>query len=99
MRAGEQQRRLVASRMDRRDHRDVDIARLVAEQRCGLLLAAGRDRIDVEVIGIAGKMRRDRRAASRLEAAVTAEMMMSASAHRVGGRGREPHADVFAGLP
>ena len=60
VRAGQQQRRFVTGRMDRREDRDVDVARLGAEQLCGFLLAAGRHRIDVEEIRIAGQMRRDR---------------------------------------
>ena len=41
MRAGDQHRRPVPRRMDRRDHRDVDIARRVAEQRSVSCLRPG----------------------------------------------------------
>ena len=64
----------------------------------GRLLAAGRDRVDVEKELAARDAGLTDCAASRLEAAVTAEMTISASAHRVGGRVREPHADPLAGL-
>ena len=80
MRPGEQHRRLVPRRIDRRQHRDIDIARLVAEQLRGLLLAAGRDRIDVEEIRLADQdAPLTDCAASTLDAAVTAAMTMSAS--------------------
>ena len=97
MRAGDQQRRAVARRMDRRHHRDVDVARAFADERGGLLLAAGRDRIDVEVIGIAGKMRRDRTRGLQAGGGGDRRDDHIGFRDRVGRRGREPHAGFFAG--
>jgi len=57
---GKQHRRLMPRRINRRQHRDVDIAAGIAEELCGVLLAAGRDRVDVEKVRRAGKMRLDR---------------------------------------
>jgi hypothetical protein len=58
--AGEQQRCLVPRRMNRRHDRDVDVAGAVAEKLRGFLLAAGRDRVDVEKERFASNMRLDR---------------------------------------
>jgi hypothetical protein len=59
MRAGKQHRRLMPRRINRRQHRDVDIAAGIAEELCGVLLAAGRYRVDVEKVRRDGKMRLD----------------------------------------
>src|SRR5580700_4637982 len=65
-------------RIDRRQHRDVDIACGVGQKLRGVLLAARRHRIDVEEKRLAAGWRLTESAASVLDAAVTAEMMMSA---------------------
>jgi hypothetical protein len=54
-------------RIDRRQYGDVDVACGTAEQFCGVLLAAGRDRIDVKKERISAQMRlhRFRRVAAR----------------------------------
>jgi hypothetical protein len=48
VRSGNEQRRLMACRVDRRQHGNVNIARGGAEHFGAVLLAAGRHRIDVE---------------------------------------------------
>ena len=97
MRAGEQHRRLMPRRIDRRQHGDVDIARGVAEELCGLLLAAGRNRIDVEEIRLAGEMRLDR--LRRFDAGRGGDGGDDhvRPAHGVGGRTGAAHADRFGG--
>ena len=87
----------MAQRMDRRDHRHVHIAGALAQQLRSLLLAAGRDRINVEIIGCAGEMRLDR--AGSLE---TGGRRHRGNDHvglgdRLGRRIRQPHADGLAG--
>ena len=98
MRTREQERGLVALRMDRRQDRDIDIARGAFEQARGFLLAAGRDRIDVEIVGIAGDVRRDR--LRRLEARCGGHGRNDdvGVGDRIGGRGRKPRADPLARL-
>ena len=98
MRTREQQRRLVAGRVDRRQDRDIDIARLGAEQRLGVLLAAGRDRVDVEEIGIAGQMRRDRPRGFEARSGGDGGDDDVGAARGVRRRACEPRADALAGL-
>ena len=93
MRAGEQQRRLVRLGMDRREDRDVDVARGAAESLRGFLLAARRDRIDVEKIGIARNMRRDRLRGIETRAGGHRRNDDVGVRDRIGRRGGEPRAD------
>ena len=53
MRACDQKRRPVPGRVDGGNHCNVDIAGPFAQEPGGLLLVAGRNRIDIEIIGIA----------------------------------------------
>ena len=67
MRPGQQHRRLVQRRMHRRHHRDIDVAHRAVERLRGFLLAAGRDRVDVEIelVGPQIRLRRHRRIEAR----------------------------------
>ncbi len=83
--------------MDRRDHRDVDIARLAVEQLCGRLLAAGRHRIDVEIIGIAAQVRLDRLGGLKARGRRHRRNHHVGIGDRVGRRTRQPDAEFLAG--
>ena len=98
VRACEQHRRLMARRMDRRQHRDIDIARRVAKELCGFLLAAGRDRIDVEEERLLREVRLDR--LGRIDARCRRHRRNNRvrAAHRIGRRGGATHADRRSGV-
>ena len=80
-------------RIDRRDDGDIDIARAVGEKLLGLLLAGGRDGIDVEEIGPAGKMRLDRKRCINARRRCHRRNNHIGIAQRVGGGGGAAHAD------
>ena len=80
-------------RIDRRDDGDIDIARAVGEKLLGLLLAGGRDGIDVEEIGPAGKMRLDRKRCINARRRCHRRNNHVGIAQRVGGGGGAAHAD------
>jgi hypothetical protein len=98
VRSGEQERGLVAPGVDRRQDRDVDVTRRAFEQARGRLLAAGRDRIDVEIVGIAGDVRRDRLRGFQARRRGHGRNDDVGVGDRVGGRGREARAHFLAGL-
>ena len=80
-------------RIDRRDDGDIDIARGVGEKLLGLLLAGGRDGIDVEEIGLAGKMRLDRKRCVNARRRCHRRNNHVGIAQRIGGGGGAAHAD------
>ena len=97
VRTGQQHRRLMPRRINRRQHRNVDIAAGIAEELCGVLLAAGRDRVDVEKVRRAGKMRLDR--LRRVDARCRGDRRDDQvhAADRVRGRIGATHAGRFGG--
>ena len=95
---GEQQRRLVPLRMDRRKDRDVDVACRAFEHLRGFTLAPGRHRVDVEIIGIAGKVRRDRSGSLDTRSRRHRRDNDVGVRDSLGRRRGEPRADLLAGL-
>ncbi|HZR61655.1 MAG TPA: hypothetical protein VFA80_11975 [Xanthobacteraceae bacterium] len=98
MRTGEQHRRAMPRRMDRRQHRDIDIARRRAEQLCGFLLAPGRNRIDVEKERLSGHMRLDRLRRFDARRRGHGGDDHFRAAHRLGGRAGAGDADGRGGF-
>ncbi len=57
MRAGDEERRPVPGRVNGGNHRNVDVAGPLVQELGGLFFAAGRNRIDVEIVRIALQVR------------------------------------------
>src|SRR5262249_29096308 len=74
-----------------------DIARRAGEQPRGLLLAAGRNRVDVEIIGIARNVRRDRLRSRKARGRGDRRHDDVGVRHRIRRRARKPRAHLLSG--
>ena len=84
--------------MNGRHHGDIHIAGGTAEKLRGLLLAAGRNRIDVEEIRIAAQMRGDRFCGLKTRCGSHGGNHNIGLTNGIGGRVGDPDADLARGL-